>query len=134
MKIIRCWRDLADYGIVLLTGEACSLTYRVLFDLTESGKKTVERCLSVTVESEPWNSGNASDPHVCSIMLTHAMLEPLAVFALLESGCVEVRLYDQMLIGFESGDRRPDAPDAKRVFRYGVDKDRNRHQFSGRLQ
>lgn len=63
MKTIRSWGDLADYGIVLLTGEACALTYRVLFDLTARGKKTVEKCFSAKIESEPWNRGDESDPH-----------------------------------------------------------------------
>lgn len=133
MKVIRGWTDLREHGIVLLTGEACSLTYRVLFDLTEGGKRVVERCLSVTIESEPWNSGEEHDPHVASVMLTRAMLEPLAVFALLETNCVEVRVYEDMIIGFKAGEHRPAAPDAKRTFRYGPDGDRNRHQFSGRL-
>lgn len=134
MKTIRSWGDLADYGIVLLTGEACALTYRVLFDLTAQGKRTVEKCFSAKVESEPWNSGEESDPHVASIMLTSEMLEPLSVFALLESGCSEVVVFHSIIMGFNAADeKRPEIKNPKRVFRYGSDGDRNRHQFSGRL-
>ena len=35
MKTITCWNDLTAYGISPLTGEACGLMYRILFDVTE---------------------------------------------------------------------------------------------------
>lgn len=134
MKIVRSWGDLTPFGIVLLTGEACALTYRVLFDLTAQGKRIAEKCFSVTITSEPWNSGDDSDPHVASVMFTRHMLEPLAVFALLESGCSEVIVFDSIIMGFEDDDtKRPEIKNPKRVFRRGPDGDRNRHQFSGRL-
>ena len=90
MKTISHWDGLREFGIDLLTGEACSLMYRLLCDLTQNGKRIVERCLSVQIQSENWNGGSKDDPHVASIMLTQEMFVPLAVFALLESGCREV--------------------------------------------
>jgi hypothetical protein len=90
MKTIANWDALREFGIDALTGEACSLMYRLLCDLTENGKRIVERCLSVQIQSENWNHGSDAAPHVGSIMLTHEMLLPLAVFALLESDCREV--------------------------------------------
>jgi hypothetical protein len=63
---------------------------RILFDLTATGKKIVEKCFDIKLESEPWNRGAKDVPHVASIMLTREMLIPLGIFALLESGCTEV--------------------------------------------
>ena len=80
--------------------------YRILCDLTQNGKRIVERCLSVQIQSENWNHGSEDDPHVASIMLTHEMLVPLAVFALLESGCREVWVTDRAAIGIEPSDTR----------------------------
>ena len=95
MKIIPNWDALHEYGVIALTGEACSLMYRILCDLTENGKRVVQRCLGVEIQSESWNHGSDADPHVASIMLTQEMLVPLAVFALLESGCREVWVTDR---------------------------------------
>ena len=43
MKSVHCWNDLEKFGVVLLTGEACGLSYRLLCDVTARGKKTLER-------------------------------------------------------------------------------------------
>ena len=141
MKTVSNWDALSDYGIIALTGEACSLLFRILCDLTENGKHIVERCLGVQIQSESWNHGTAADPHVASIMLTQEMIVPLAVFALLESGCREVWITDRAAIGVEPGDTEEDAERMKRVckpvrrFAYrGPFQDRNQHQMSGRVQ
>jgi hypothetical protein len=46
----------------------------------------------------------AERPHVGSIMLTHEVLVPLAVFALLEHGCKEAHLMGDVVLGIEPGD------------------------------
>jgi hypothetical protein len=91
MKTIACWQDLRPYGVVFLTGEACGLMMRLLFDVTEKGRQVLARTLGIPglKLAEPWNRGSEADPHVGSIMLTQEMLVPVAVFALLESGCTE---------------------------------------------
>ena len=141
MKTVSHWDGLREFGIDLLTGEACSLMYRLLCDLTQSGKRIVERCLSVQIQSENWNSGSKEDPHVASIMLTHEMLVPLAVFALLESGCREVWVTDHTAIGVEPDDTDDEVERMKRVHKpvrrfafHGRIQDRNQHQMSGRVQ
>ena len=103
MKTVNCWNDLERYGIELLTGEACGLSYRLLCDVTEQGRKILAKCLGIPNLNlaENWNRGRAEDPHVGSIMLTHEMLTPLAVFALLESGCKEVYLVNNSVVGVE---------------------------------
>jgi hypothetical protein len=110
MKTVSCWNDLRPFGIEPLTGEACGLMWRILFDVTERGRKVVGKCFGVPniALAEPWNRGTAEEPHVGSIMLTQEALVPLAVFALLENGCPEVYLMGQVVVGIEPGDP-PDA-------------------------
>jgi hypothetical protein len=144
MKTVNSWNDLQAYGIELLTGEACGLGYRLLCDVTERGRKTVEKCLGLTslVLPESWNRGSKEDPHVGSIMLTREMLEPLAVFALLEGGCHEVYLVKNSVVGIEPSDP-PDAIEdvkrwagveyARRLAYRGTAGDRNVHVMSGRV-
>jgi len=145
MKTIHCWDDLNAYGIVLLTGEACGLSYRLLCDLTAKGKKTLEKALSIQqlVLAENWNHGSAEEPHVGSIMLAPDLLPFIAVFALLESGCPEVWLTrTRGVVGIEPDDspdrveafQRFHADDMARRFAYaGTAGDRNRHVMSGRV-
>ena len=134
VKTITSWNDLSAYGITVLTGEACGLSYRLLCDLTESGKQIVEKCLDVAIApAEPWNRGA-----IGSIMLAHEFLIPLGIFALLESGCTEVWRNGSVLIGVE-----PNDPDnqveralscALRRYAYdGTAGSRNVHQMSGRV-
>ena len=145
MKTTACWNDLEKFGVVLLTGEACGLGYRLLCDLTESGRRIVQKCLSLAhgFAGEAWNRGSEDDPHVGSIMLTTEMRVPLGVFALLESGCTEVWLYQNgSLLGVEKDDppdlverSRKMAPESLvRTFGYrGTAGDRNVHMMSGRV-
>lgn len=147
MKVITCWADLRDYGIDYLTGEACGLSYRILFDVTKRGKHILEKCFGIPNMNLPesWNAGSKSDPHVGSIMLARDMYVPIAVFALLESTCKEVWLLkDECLRGIESHDseeyielHRKLAEEDKsiiRVFSYhGTAGDRNIHEMTGRI-
>jgi len=142
MKTIRCWFDVDKFGIVCLTGEACGLGYRVLFDLTAHGKQIVEKCFGVSIASEPWNRGSKDDPHVASVMLPQVSLEPIGIFALLESGCKAVWQMDGTLFGIEASDSDEDVERWKQAhekeircrFAYhGTAGDRNRHVMSGRI-
>ena len=141
MKTVSCWDHLRPYGIDALTGEACSLGYRLLCDLTARGRAIVERCLGVKIQSENWNGGPKDDPHVASIMITPDMIVPLAVFALLESGCHEVWVTDRIAIGIDPDDSEHDVERMKRVYKpvrrfayHGPFRDRNQHQMSARVQ
>jgi hypothetical protein len=44
MKTIDCWNDLLPFWNDPLTSESCSLGYRILFDVTEKGRKALARC------------------------------------------------------------------------------------------
>ena len=121
MKTITSFGDLAAYGIDPLTGEACGLGYRILCDVTERGRHLLSKAFGVPRLALPdsWNRGSAADPHVGSVMLAFEMLVPLAVFALLESGCTEVWLVrDGGVIGIEPadspGDDRREPPPGRR--------------------
>lgn len=143
MKTIACWADLRPYGFDALTGEACGLVYRILFDVTESGRKVIAKCFGMpdVKLAEPWNCGSPGDPHVGSILLSREMMLPLAVFALLESGCTKVLLCATRAVGIEGSDSDDAVAAAKerhnpeRVLSYGgTAGDRNVHLLSGRTQ
>ena len=144
MKSINCWNDLEPFGIVPLTGEACGLMYRILFDVTEKGRTIVAKCFGIpnVTLPEPWNLGSPDNPHVGSILLTREMLQPLAVFALLESGFKEVYVVKDSVHGFEATDAPDLIEDVKRWSRVdharrlaygGTAGDRNIHVMSGRV-
>ena len=145
MQTINSWDDLSRYGIVPLTGEACGLMYRILFDVTAGGKRILEKAFDVSELGlrESWNSGADDDPHVGSIMLAREVLPFIGVFALLEDGCPEVWLTKGGgLIGTQRTDSAEDVERFKqfhasqlvRRFAYsGTAGDRNEHMMSGRV-
>lgn len=147
MHKIQCWDDLRPFGIEMLTGEACGLSYRVLCDVTQKGKQTIEKTLGVANLglADNWNRGALDDPHVGSIMLVPELFIPLAIFALLEHGCREVwRTKSEGLVGIEQADDPERVEAIKRMYadtdnfarRYayaGTTGDRNRHEMTGRV-
>lgn len=106
MQMVQCLNDLERFGIIPLTGDACGLLYRVLFDVTANGQKTLQRCFGLTkLElNKPWHSGGNEDPHVGSLMLAPEMLPAVGIFGLLESGCVEIWRKGDTLFGIELDD------------------------------
>lgn len=143
MKMVHCWNDLQMFGLDCLTGEACGLNYRILFDAAEQGRKVLAKCFGIPklTLAEAWNRGTDRDPHVGSIMLSQEMLIPVGIFALLESGCSEVWLDGNSLFGIEPADL-PDYldtvkkahPSLRRFAYRGTAGDRNLHMMSGRVQ
>ena len=147
MHMINSWDDLRPFGIDLLTGEACGLSYRLLCDVTQKGKQTIQKALGVANLELPdnWNRGDPQDPHVGSIMLVPELFIPLAIFALLDHGSPEVwRTKTRGLVGIESADALERIAAVKRLYtdadnfvrRYayaGTAGDRNRHEMTGRV-
>ena len=137
MKGIGSWQDLRLYGIDVLTGEACDVSFRLLCDVTTKGKTILEKCLGCRLElNEPWNGGTEDDPHVGSIMLAPHFLIPIGIFALLESGCREVWHVCESLVGIEDAAadeevsrlRSFHGKDIRRTYSYhGTADDRNKH-------
>lgn len=144
MRRVTCWNDLAPFGIVPLTGKACGLNYRILFDVTEQGRHILGKCFGIPCLhlAEAWNRGDSINPHVGSIMLSREMFVPVGIFALLETGCAEVwQDADGSLLGIDQGDALEHVAAAKRLahaslvrtYRYGgTAGDRNLHMMSGR--
>jgi hypothetical protein len=145
MRRVQCWNDLSAYGIIPLTGEACGLGYRILFDVTERGKAVLAACFGMPEirMAEAWNRGGDSDPHVGSVLLSREMLTPVGIFALLRSGCTEAWvLRDGSVIGIETDDG-PERVDAlgrlhgdnvvRRFACRGTAGDRNVHVMTGRV-
>lgn len=145
MKSITSWRELEPFGIDLLTGEACGLSYRYLCDVTAPGKVVIDKCLGCRVTlAQSWNRGTVDQPHVGSIMLAPELLVPLSIFALLESGCTEVYVIrDRGVIGIEPSDDAETAARTKlhygdrlgrRYGYFGTAGERNVHTMSGRIE
>jgi hypothetical protein len=145
LKHIDCWDDLRPCGIVPLTREACGLSYRLLCDLTAKGKKIIEKMFGVRElgAAENWNRGTEENPHIGSMLLANEMFVPVAVFALLESGCTEVwTVHQRHVVGFEPSDSAAAIEHFKqfnseylgRRFGYfGTVGDRNVHEMTGRV-
>ena len=147
MQKFTCWDELRAYGVDMLTGEACGLSYRLLCDVTEKGKHTIQIALGIANLElhDSWNRGEPQDPHIGSLMVVPELLVPLGVFALLENGCHEVwRTKSDGLWGVEPTDdperveafKRLHADNGNLVRRYsygGTAGDRNRHEMTGRV-
>ena len=105
MLIVRSWNYLKNFGIDCLTGEACGLSMRLLCDLTDQGKRIVEKALDVKIQPpEAWNSGDP--PHIGCIMFPLELFPTLAVFCLLEVGCKEVFREGDILFWDRAGRHR----------------------------
>jgi hypothetical protein len=141
MKRIESMRDLEAYGIDALTGESDAHMYRILCDVTETGKKVIERTLAVELSlSENWNRGTKDDPHIGSLLLPTEFVPSIAVFCLLsDMGLTEVWLMKSGAVfgfGVEDVDlkealRKQYEGNIRHVF-YPRPSDRNVHQMSGR--
>ncbi len=91
MKTICCWNDLREFGIDILTGEACAYGMRVLCDVSARGAQTVRELFGLphnTPLADNWNGGrgNANGPSVGSVMLPYDCFKQLAVFCLFADG------------------------------------------------
>lgn len=105
MKQIATLKDLAEYGIVPLTGESCAAGYRILCDLTAGGRAIIMSLLGLPQPqgddgdlpcrpfAESWNHGSDDDPHIASVMLTRNQVTDLAVWALGLAGHTHILIY-----------------------------------------
>lgn len=142
MKRIDDMKGLEAYGIDALTGESDTHMYRILCDVTQKGKKIIERTLATElVLSENWNSGSKDDPHIGSLLLPTEFVPSIAVFCLLtDQDIAEVWLLKGgSAVGFggDDGDlkealRQHYEGNIRHVF-YPRPSDRNVHQMTGRM-
>lgn len=157
------WDDLRASGFELLTGEACGLNLRILFDVTEKGRLLFCKVFGLDPSAfnvgeikgkknslgEAWNAGPKADPHVGSVMLNWDDLPKLSIFAALETPGVKecwISYKDGQwngTYGFAASDLAEKDEWLKvmegfgnKLRRYsygGTAGDRNRHVFSGRV-
>lgn len=89
-KNIRGVRDLEEFGINFLTGEACPYALRLLCDVSAEGKDLIERFLGVKDINLYPNNNSATDKmpsaSTGSIMLPRDIFWDLAAFALFVRG------------------------------------------------
>ena len=82
------WRELEQFGISMLTGEANGIIgmQRLLCDVTIKGKKILAEFFGICMQGMPenWNSGKREDPSIGSIMLPVSILKDLLIFCYLQ--------------------------------------------------
>ena len=84
MKTISNWQDLREYGINVLTGEACTLGVRALCDVIEQGAKLIREFYGLPHNaplSPNWNSGA-----IGSVFIPWSVFPDLAAFILISVG------------------------------------------------
>jgi hypothetical protein len=77
---------LKGQGVGFLTSESCGLGMRLLFDLSDRGKRLVEMFFSVRCENPNWNSRVGAAEAVASIRMPRSILKELCIFALFLNG------------------------------------------------
>lgn len=85
-KAIRDYRDLEEYGLAVLTREACAVNMRTLFDMNQRGVELIERFLSIKLAGDTpgnWNSKVNGHAAVASVMLADNVIQDLMVYILL---------------------------------------------------
>lgn len=78
--------SLRQFGIRYLTGEACGIGMRGLFDLTKNGVEILTDFFGAVAFRENWNSGDKDNPHVASALIPYSCLEDLYIFAAIRWG------------------------------------------------
>lgn len=93
-KPVSNFRDLAQFGINGLTGEACAYSMRMLCDVNEEGKELLSEYFGIPelTLARNMNSTVGDQPAVGSLMLTHDMVPKLAQFAFFRKGAIAVVL------------------------------------------
>ena len=104
LRRITCWQDLTQYGIEVLTGEACLIGARYLCDLDERGARIVRALLGLPRDcklAENWNASGRIGPHVASVKLPTDLLDQLAVFCLIDVGAKHVIVTRDHLVAIQ---------------------------------
>mgnify|MGYP000084127903 CR=1 FL=1 len=154
MKIYQSLNEAKQWGFNPLTGEACGLNLRILFDLSEQGHELLARSMGFNKEqlilSPSWNGGEFS---AGSALLTTNQIETCVLLGmLLHDKCLEVwtpigeYAAHGFLYGIDSMEELAAAKETNIEFSSDVGfrayklsgmpgtGDRNRHAMSGRIQ
>lgn len=92
LKPVSNIRDMAQFGINGLTGEACAYGMRTLCDVNEEGKALLAEFFGMPDISLPRNMNSTVDgqPAIGSLMLAHDIVPKLAQFAFFTKGALAV--------------------------------------------
>jgi len=82
--------SLREFGIYLLTGEACGIGMRILADVSALGRQIIQEFMRVELNADAWNSETDGHEHVASIMLPTSILEDLWIFCHLRQNTANV--------------------------------------------
>lgn len=145
-KAINNPSDLEQYGIFLLTGEACKLSARILCDVNENGARIIRDVFGLPHDSYLRANWNYSKGAVGSVMIPHVMLPMLAAYCLIDDGALwVVSPKTGGAYGFWPGEKdmfletaRIYEPVMDRVYQVMTDQPgaglRNEHAMSGRTE
>jgi hypothetical protein len=76
---LRSYGNLEQYGIYFLTGEACAIGQRLLFDLSEESIRHLERFLGGSVKVQEGSNVNHRQGQIASVLLPSATVWKLAL-------------------------------------------------------
>lgn len=101
MRSVSNFKDLEQFGIIALTGEADNLSFRILCDLTPHGRMIVAETFGLKEDGfrSNWNSGA-----VASVMLSQYMISDIAVIAGVLERRIVIRTDTDMVFILEDGD------------------------------
>lgn len=89
MKTFSVNEALREFGVNVLTGEACAYSLRQLCDLNQNGVNLITEYLGMradTVFNANWNSTVNGEPAIASIMLDHSFFDPFIIFCMFKAG------------------------------------------------
>lgn len=109
MKTLNSLSDLEQYGLSYLTGEACALSQRLLFDLNQDGVDLVKEYFGLlpgSMLAGNWNSQVNGKPAVASILLPKhpEFYQELFKFLLFREGFDVVAIYGGVVSGMSDAE------------------------------
>lgn len=107
LKPVLTMRDLTQFGINALTGEACAYSMRTLCDVSDDGRALLQEYFGVgELNLAPnWNTMAGDEHAIGSIMLASDSLKALARFAFFRAGALAVVAYSSSIVGVFEQDR-----------------------------
>ena len=105
------YRNMTEFGINPLTGEACVFGKRVLCDLDEDGVSLLSEYLGILPNAFPenWNTRVGRKDAVASIMLDRHAFHDIIIFALMLRGWHYIIVRDYCYITVTNEDREMEA-------------------------
>ena len=137
------WEDLRQFGINVLTGEACAYNLRLLCDVSEEGREAALEWLGLPHDTKlaaPWNSTVDGRPAVGSIMLDRNAWERVGQFLLFRAGALAIAHIGvpSGIIGIFNDVRLQQYANSKfsltRNYAHNAVRGRNVHAMTGRVE